>query len=75
MCALVRGRLAAVVASFGISILGSGFGAVSEARAESLTQIYELALSNDPGLQSAQIGTLIGEREFRDALFGYLPRV
>ncbi len=40
-----------------------------------MAQVYDLALSNDPGLQSAEIGTLIGEREFRDALFGYFPRV
>lgn len=43
--------------------------------AESLIDIYELALSNDPGIMTAEVQTLIGEREFRDALFSYFPRL
>ncbi len=67
-------RCAAAASYLAASVVCVALGA-SGARAESLSQIYELALSNDPGLQAAEIGTLIGEREFRDALFGYFPRV
>lgn len=67
-------RGAAVGMAAACMLAGLGFGGQT-ARAQSLSEIYEQALNNDPGLQSAQIGTLIGQREFRDALFGYFPRV
>jgi len=38
-------------------------------------EVYELALANDPSLQSAEVQTLIGHREYRDALFSYFPRI
>lgn len=58
----------------GTLALFSTFGA-SRAHADALLQIYEQALSNDPALASAEVRSLIGEREFRDAVFGYFPRV
>lgn len=45
------------------------------AGASSLLEIYDLALTNDPAVLTAHTQTLIGQREFRDALYGYFPRL
>lgn len=47
----------------------------ARAHANSLINIYEMALANDPAFRSGEVGTFIGEREYRDALYGYFPRV
>jgi outer membrane protein len=45
------------------------------AHSETLMQVYDLALANDPAFASAEVQTLIGHREYREALYSYFPRV
>ncbi|MEM9027334.1 MAG: TolC family protein [Pseudomonadota bacterium] len=49
--------------------------AVANSSPSTLSDVYERALAQDPVLETARTKKLIGEREFRDALYGYFPRI
>lgn len=54
--------------------LFTGATGVSATGRIDLLQAYDLAISSDPTFAVAEVRTLIGKREYRDAIYGYFPR-
>ena len=59
---------------FVIAVASSGVIGAGAPRAETLLEIYEAALQNDPQLKAAEANQLLGERRYTSAILRYFPR-
>lgn len=60
-------------AAFCIAAAAASVG-MGPARAETLLEVYEAALRNDPQLKAAEANQLLGERRYTTAILRYFPR-